>query len=159
VFCQIRLQPRARVRTKVAEDLGQLIDRYHPDWVFISDALLPYWSQAWKDSWQDLRVPFVGYIRADIKPDHLDWLIDRGMIGTGFGIESADETHRNMVLKKAISDDEIERTVRHLKARGAWFVPFFMTGTPGETFDHRVKTARMARTMSPYSITWAYEEL
>ena len=159
-FCQIRQQPAGmRIRMKVAEDLGQLTERYHPDHWFIGDALLPYHSQAWRDSWGDFRAPFFAYIRADITPEHLGWLIDRGMRGCAFGVESGDEDYRNRVLRKGLTDDEVWRTVNALEAAGVCYLPYFMSGTPGETMAIRTKTAQMARKMGGYAVTWAYEAL
>lgn len=159
-FCQIRQQPKGmRIRTKVEHDLRELTARYHPDLWFIGDALLPYFSQAWRESWGDFRAPFVAYIRADISPDDLGWLIDRGMTGCAFGVESGDEDYRNRVLRKGLTDDDLWRTVHALQRAGVWYVPYFMYGTPGETLVHRTKTAAMARTIGRYAVTWAYEAL
>ena len=159
-FCQIRLQPQGvRVRTKVEADLTELRDRYRPDLFFIGDATVPEFSAAWRASWGGFRYPFVCYIRPDITPERLGWLIDRGMVGCAFGIESGDESYRAAVLGKRITDDEVWRTVHTLRQRGIWFVPFFLTGTPGETMAIRTKTAQMAEAVGPYSVTWMYEEL
>jgi radical SAM superfamily enzyme YgiQ (UPF0313 family) len=159
-FCQIRQQPAGmRIRTKVADDLGELTDRYHPDLWFIGDAMLPYHSAAWRESWGEFRAPFVAYIRADITPEHLGWLIDRGLTGCAFGIESGDENYRNRVLRKHLTDAEIWQTVTALRAAGVWYVPYFMSGTPGETMVSRTRTARMARDIGRYAVTWAYEAL
>jgi len=159
-FCQIRQQaPGMRLRTRCEEDLSRLTAEYHPDLWFVGDALLPYHSEAWRASWGNFRAPFVGYIRADATPDQLGWLIDRGMKGCAFGVESGDEGYRNRVLRKGLTDDEVWRTVDILKRAGCWYVPYFMYGTPGETMAIRTKTARMARTIGRYAVTWAYEEL
>ena len=159
-FCQIRQQPKGmRIRTKVSEDLSELTARYHPDLWFIGDALLPYHSAAWRESWGEFRAPFVAYIRADIPPEQLAWLVDRGLTGCAFGVESGDEAYRNVVLRKGLTDEDVWRTVAALTRAGVWFVPYFMAGTPGETMASRTKTAEMARRIGPYAITWQYEEL
>lgn len=158
-FCQAQLQAKFRVRTKIEEDLGELVNRYHPDLFFIGDANLPYMVPKWRASWGNFRYPFASYIRADIKPEWLEWLIDRGMIGCAFGVESGDETYRNQVLHKSLSDSELWRTVETLRKHKLWYVPFFMTDTPGETFRHKTKTAQMVRTIGGYPITWQYDEL
>ena len=147
------------MRTKVEADLTELRDRYRPDLFFIGDATVPEFSAAWRASWGDFRHPFVCYIRPDIAPERLGWLIDRGMAGCAFGIESGDEGYRAAVLGKRITDDEVWRIVHTLRQRGIWFVPFFLTGTPGETMAIRTKTAQMAEAVGPYSVTWMYEEL
>jgi anaerobic magnesium-protoporphyrin IX monomethyl ester cyclase len=159
-FCQIRQQPAGmRIRTKVAEDLTDLTARYRPDLWFFGDALLPYHSATWRKSWGRFRHPFVAYIRADASPEALGWLVDRGLTGCAFGIESGDEDYRNRVLRKGLTDAAIWRTVEILRANGVWFIPYFMHGTPGETMAIRTKTAAMARAIGPYAMTWQYEEL
>jgi radical SAM superfamily enzyme YgiQ (UPF0313 family) len=158
-FCQVRFQPPFRVRTKVKEDLSEIIGRYHPELIYMPDAILPYFVPAWKASWENLRVPFVGYIRADIKPDDLEWLIDRGLKGCGFGIESGDERFRNESLKKELTDEQLWRTVDTLKRHGIWNYTFFMTGLPGESFIHKTKTAQMAEKFEKHTFVWQYEEL
>ena len=159
-FCQIRQQPQgSRVRTQVEADLTELRDRYQPDVFFIGDAQVPVDVKAWRESWGEFRHPFVSYIRADIQPERLAWLIDRGMIGCAFGVESGDEWFRNTVLRKQLDDAEIWRTVAALNTANVWFIPFFMSGTPGETMVQRTKTAQMAKQLGPYAATWTYEEL
>ena len=158
-FCQVRQQPAFRVRTKVEADLTELRERYQPDVFFIGDANLPYDVAGWRASWGEFRHPFVAYIRADIKPDRLAWLIDRGLVGCAFGVESGDEFFRNTVLRKQLDDAELWRTVAALNAAGVWFMPYFMAGVPGETLAQQTKTVQMARALGPLSILWKYEEL
>ena len=159
-FCQVRQQsPGYRIRTKVEEDLRYLSERYRPDWFFIGDAQMPYSSPKWRASWGEFRYPFAGYIRADIESDNLEWLIDRGMVGCALGVESGDEGYRNQTLRKDLTDAQLWKTVETLRRRGLWYVPFFMTGSPGETFLERTRTVEMARAIGKYSIIWQYEEL
>lgn len=159
VFCQSRTQPVFRVRTRVEEDLSEIYSRHLPDLFWIGDATLPYCSQAWRASWGEFRYPFAGYIRADIKPEHLEWLIDRGMVGCAFGVESGNECFRNDVLGKQLSDGQLWRTIEMLQKYKLWYVPFFMYGFPGETMKLRTDTALMERKIGGYPITWKYEQL
>lgn len=159
-FCQVRYQPRYRVRTRAFEDLTYLTDKYSPDVLVIGDAQLPYVSTEWRDSWGNFRYPFVAYIRADIDREILLWLIDRGMEGCAFGIESGDEKYRNDVLRKDLTDDQVWRTIDLLRDNGVWFSAFFMQGTPGETFKIRKKTFDMIDLIGDnMTIVWSYEEL
>ncbi len=159
-FCQIRHQPKGvRVRARVKEDLEHLAEVYRPDVFFIGDASLPYGNAAWRESWGDFRHPFVAYIRADIRPEHLTWLIDRGMIGCAFGVEAGDEQYRNAVLRKNLTDDALFRTVGILRDRSVDYVAFFMTGTPGETEAHQQKTLSMANALGGSYLCFHYEDL
>ena len=159
-FCQIQHQPKGmRIRRKMGEDLSFLRDKYNPDVFFLGDAMLPYHDRGWRESWGDFRHPFVCYLRADIKPETLEWLIERGMVGCAFGVESGDETFRNERLKKGLSDEQVFATVDVLRRCGVEYVPFFITDLPGENFLMKTKTAKMAATIGGYPIIWQYESL
>ena len=144
-FCQAHIAPRkTRVRHRVEEDLSYLIDRYGPDMFFIGDALIPYYDRKWKESWGDLRFPFLAYIRADIEPDDLMWLIDRGMKGCAFGVESGIEAYRNDILHKGVLDDEIFRTTRILAKHKIPYVQSYLYGAPFEKFEMITASVKFA---------------
>lgn len=159
-FCESAGQSKTlRIRYKVEEDLTQLRDAYRPDMFYFGDELFPYYSEAWRDSWGDFRHPFSALIRADISPVILEWLIDRGLAGCAFGIESGDEAYRNTVLGKKLTDAQIFQTVEILKKRGVQYVPFYMTDTPGETWAIKTKTLKMSRQIGGYPYFWQYENV
>ena len=162
-FCEVRTQPRqVRVRTKVKEDLAYLTGEYQPDIVYIADELAPVYHGGWRASWEDFEFPFIAYIRGDWHQDLLDWLIQKGMVGAMFGIESGNEQYRNEVLKKDLEDIHIWRTIEALNKGGVSFGAFFMTQTPKETFRLRLETEKMAekvREMGGKTVTWQYENL
>ena len=60
-----------------------------------------------------------------------------------FGVESGDETIRNEVLKKAITDDDIRRGAAILKQSGITFRTYNIVGFPGESFDDALKTVSL----------------
>lgn len=159
-FCLTRFQSQPpRVRTRVKEDLTELTEIYKPDLIFMGDALLPYWSRAWRESWGDFRYPFFAYIHAGIDQANLGWLIDRGLSACSFGIESGDERHRNEVLGKSLTDEQLWRTVETLKRHNIPFVPFYMTHSPGETFMIRKKTHDLKDKVGGFPVIWEYEQL
>ena len=159
-FCLVQKQPKKlRIRYKMEEDLRQITEQYKPDSIFIGDALLPYLSERWRQSWGDFRFPFFAYIRADIPSIILQWLIDRGMQSCSFGIESGDESYRNEVLKKMLTDEQIYETVDILKKNKVNYVPFYMSGAPGETFAMRAKTYEMKDKLGGRPVVWQYESL
>lgn len=159
-FCLTRFQsPLVRVRTRVEEDLTELTEIYKPDILFMGDALLPYWSRSWRESWGEFRYPFFAYIHAGISQDNLEWLIDRGLFACSFGVESGDETFRNDILKKSLSDEKLWHTVETLRRHKIHFVPFYMHGVPGETFTQTAKTFKLKDMIGGYPVVWEYEEL
>jgi len=148
-----------RIRRKMGEDLSLLSKRHNPDVFFLGDAMLPYHDRRWRESWGDFRHPFVCYIRADIEPETLEWLIERGLIGCAFGVEHGDEHFRNSVLKKHLTDEQLFATVETLQTNDIEYVPFFMTDFPGENFLMKTKTAKMAQKVGGYPVIWKYENL
>jgi radical SAM superfamily enzyme YgiQ (UPF0313 family) len=158
-FCQARLQPPRRVRTRVEEDLTEVLSTYRPDAIYFADATMPYDDEGWRESWGELRVPFCGYIRADIEPDTLLWLIDRGLTLCAFGVESGDEEYRNTVLGKRLTDDQIITTTSILNRNGVPYITFYMTGTPGESWLGLTRTLKATKRFGGILMVWQYQDL
>lgn len=159
-FCETSLQKIwVRIRRKVKEDLSLITEKYSPDAIVFGDALLPYYDQGWMDSWEDFHHSFVAYIRADIEPVKLNWLIDRGLVACAFGVESGDEQYRNEVLWKHLTDEQIFSTIEILDRRGVVSIPFFMKHSPGETFEIQKATHEMKSKLGGYPVMFDYEEL
>ena len=156
-FCEVQAQYKVpRIRTKVKEDVEYLKANYEFDVLFITDELCPYYSKEWRDSWGDLKVPFFAFIRADITEEQLLWMIDHGMVGCAFGVESGDEDFRNTVMRKGVTDSDIYRTVGILCEYDTYYAPFFMMKYPGETFKHRLATQKMARQIGGAPMIFEY---
>jgi radical SAM superfamily enzyme YgiQ (UPF0313 family) len=159
-FCAISLQPPGvRIRTKVGEDLELLTEIYKPDIVHFLDELIPYYDPAWRESWGDFKHPFVAYIRADILPEHLVWLRDKGMQGCFFGIETGNEQFRNQVLGKDLSDRQIRNTVSLLKEMGMPYMVSYIRGLPGETWEIQAETMEFYRELGGYPVICLYEDM
>ena len=160
-FCEVHFQQpvQQRIRYKVGEDLSQLLPRYSPDVVVLGDALPPYYDTKWRDSWEGMSLPFVSYLRADIKESELRWLHDRGLAGCFFGIESGNEAYRNQVLGKNLHDKDILRTVSVLNEMGVPFMAAYMRGTPDETWELQGETAKFMETVGGHPVVYHYESL
>lgn len=159
-FCAVSYQPLGvRIRTKVGKDLGRIIGEYSPDIIHFMDELIPYYDEAWRESWGDLNFPFAAYIRADISEKQLIWLKDHGLVGCFFGVESGNETYRNDVLGKKLSDRQIKRTVCQLKEMEIPFMASYMTEMPGETWPMKAETVRLSREIGGNPIFYRYENL
>ncbi|MFZ4856134.1 MAG: B12-binding domain-containing radical SAM protein [Desulfuromonadaceae bacterium] len=160
-FCDVQHQNgnRIRIRRKIETDLQYLTGRYTPEMVFMVDETLPYYDDDWRKSWGDFRYPFAAYIRADILESELLWLIDRGMVGCAFGVESGDEVYRNNVLHKGLLDSDIYRTTRILKQHGKHYIHFYMQGTKGETFLSRKKTYEMSKNLGGFGMIFNYTHI
>ena len=81
--------------------------------------------------------------------DAVDTLLLRSMKESGcalihYGIESASEKTRELI-RKPISNRQIEEAIRHTRDAGIASAGFFLFGFPGETESHWKETARFAR--------------
>jgi radical SAM superfamily enzyme YgiQ (UPF0313 family) len=139
----------------IRDDVQKLQREHSPDLIYILDELPPYYSREWRDQWTSLYTPFLSYIRADIKPEHLEFMIDHGMKVAAFGVESTDEDFRNIVLNKHVSDAQIKTTTSILRKHGVSYIPFYMTGIPGEV----PLDVDKVRAIGGYPITWQYQNL
>ena len=159
-FCEVQHQFKTpRVRTKVSEDLKQLRKTYKFDLLFITDELAPYYSKEWRDSWEDEKQDFFAFIRADIQPDILEWMLEIGMKGCAFGVESGDEAFRNKAMNKRLSDEQVFRTVDILDKSGIYYAHFYMLKYPGETFSQQLATYKMAKKLKGQPMIFEYSDV
>ncbi len=158
-FCEVRnLDQRIRIKTNIKQDLRQL-GHYNPDLFYFTDELLPYYNRGWREQMEGNQVPFLCFIRGDIQPSHLDFLIDNGAASVVMGVESGDEQYRNNQLNKRLTDKQLYRTVKQLDKRGVHRLTLFMRNTPGETNEMRDATYDMVETLGGDSIIFEYEAL
>jgi radical SAM superfamily enzyme YgiQ (UPF0313 family) len=156
-FCEVRNQDnRLRISHTIVEDVNLLVDSRHPDLIYLMDTTIPYCVPEWRDQWKHVYFPFQGYIRADIRPDDLMFLIDHGLWSTAFGVESANEKFRNDTLKKGVTDEQLMATVDLLQRHNVYYVPFFMSGVPGEPPDSAGGINAIIRRIRGYPMVWKY---
>lgn len=159
-FCEVQFQSsKIKIRTTIKEDMAFLHERYLPDMFYFLDELLPYYNIKWKEQMEGNTFPFTCYIRADIKESDLLFLINNGMTACAFGVESGDEEHRNAVLNKGLTNEELFRTVEILKDFDIDYIPFYMAGPPHETSYIKNKTEELIKEVGGYPMVWAYEDL
>jgi anaerobic magnesium-protoporphyrin IX monomethyl ester cyclase len=159
-FCQVSCQsPGVRIRAKVNSDLNRIVGAYKPDVIHFLDELIPYYNEHWQESWGEFKHPFVSYIRADITESQLVWLKDHGLSGCFFGIESGNERYRNEILKKNLSDKQIEKTVSMLKEMNIPFMASYMRGMPGESWEMQAETVSLSRRLGGNPVFYSYENI
>ncbi len=159
-FCETQLwnQP-VRIKHRIAQELDYLMDKYNPDMFYITDELMPYYRKDWLKQWKGNKYPFFGMIRADIKPETLNHLIDDGLKFCVFGIESGDEEYRNSILNKGLKDADIYKTVSILQNRNITYSPFYMSHTPYETDEIRAKTESMKKDIGGWPVMFKYTDI
>jgi radical SAM superfamily enzyme YgiQ (UPF0313 family) len=159
-FCETRYQPKGiRIKHTIKDDLLCLHAIYNPDLFYLMDEQPPYHLKEWRDQFSDLYFPFQCYIRADIEPRYLDFLIKHGLRLCAFGIETGSETLRNNGLKKNLTDKQIFQTINILKSNSISYVPFYMDGVPGETKKDKELTEEMIKKIGGFPIIWKYQNL
>lgn len=159
-FCEVQFQPKGlRIKHTIANDLNALKDKYCPDLIYLMDELPPYYFQDWRSQWEGLHVPFISFIRADIKPDELDFMIKHGLKVTAFGVESGSESFRNKTLRKGITDEQINQTVRILNENNVVYMPFFISNIPGEADNDKKETQSMIENIGGFPMVWEYQNL
>lgn len=109
------------------------------DDIFIMDKnWFSNFSQRYKD---EIGLPYSFGVRADLIDDDIAYrLKESGCRWVYFGIESGNESIRNNIIKKDISNEEIINCAKSLKRHGVPFGTFNMVGIPGETTEDAMQT-------------------
>jgi len=158
-FCEVRNLPQqVRVKTSIKRDL-EILGGMVPDMFYFTDETIPYYMRSWREQIKDNKTPFLSFLRADIQPAHLDFLIDNGLQACAIGVESGNEKYRNTVLKKGVTDAQIYRTLDRLDRSGVDRLTLFMRNTPQETDEMRYETFDMIDKIGGHSVIFEYEAL
>lgn len=89
-------------------------------------------------------IPFICQIRADLLTlEVAKALKEAGCCRVSFGLESGDESLRNLLLKKSLSDDQIRKAASFLRRVGLPFFTTNMMGLPGERLEEAFKTLKL----------------
>lgn len=158
-FCEVATQPKAlRLRKRFVHDMDALAERYKPDLFHIGDELAPYYDKGWMREMQKNTHPFMAYVHAGIPADKLEALIDVGLQGCAFGVESIDQEFRNKTFKKGLSDKRLFEAVDVLQRRGVDYINFYLTGYPGQK-EGVDETQAFAARLGGEHVIWQYEQL
>lgn len=158
-FCDSQYQSKdVRIKTTIRQDLDLLYEKTTPDIFVFLDELLPYYREDWRQQMEGNKYSFQCYIRADIKPAHLLFLIENGMKVCAFGVEST-EKHRNEILGKGLNDKDLFLTVEILNSYGIKYVPFYMSEAPFETDEIIDGRNELIKKVGGYPIVWQYEDM
>ena len=80
-------------------------------------------------------------VRPNVVTDELArQLVDAGLLSVGIGIESGNETMRNKILERNISEDQILSACHAFRERGTRIKTYNMLGLPGETYGMAKET-------------------
>jgi radical SAM superfamily enzyme YgiQ (UPF0313 family) len=164
IFCARNLGKKIRSRPPehVVEELGYIIDRFHPKRVTFEDetfGLLPertkeILSLMIKKSFQK-KVSFGCQTRADVADRELYQMMRRaGFRGISVGIESGNQEILK-TIKKNMTLDQAEKAVTLAKSVGLKIHCFFILGHPHETIETIRDTIDFAVKLKPHRVSFA----
>ncbi len=139
---------RKRSRESVISEIKQVRDRYGLGFVVFTDDTFTTdrdYLYGFLDLYErEIRVPFSCQTRANEVDREMAQALKRaGCHTVAFGIESASERIREGVLRKGITDAQIENAARVFKEKGLTFGVYSIIGAPTETVAEAVATLRM----------------
>lgn len=178
-YCSLRImgsRRRARSAANIAEECGQMLDRFgyvQPSFV---DPIFPLGKQEGLDYAAELirrglhrKQVWITETRVDaVDLELLQALRESGLKRIMFGFEAADEAELK-TLRKGARLDQAAKAVEWSRKAGVEVIGFFMLGVPGATRESMQRNIDYAQTLDldfakytvfvPYPGTPSYEEL
>lgn len=103
---------------------------------------------------KEIGLPFkINSTPVALDEDRVKRLKSAGCFAVKMGVESGNETVRNRILNKNLSEDSIVDAARLLKKYGIRFQTFNMVGSPGESLSMAFETYALSRRIRP-DFTW-----
>jgi len=103
---------------------------------------------------QRFQVPFICSMRADaVNRNVVSALKTAGCFNVVIGVESGDESVRNNLLKKNITDEQLRNAAALFNEYGINFCTTNIMGLPGETLDQALRTITFNLELKP-AFTW-----
>jgi radical SAM superfamily enzyme YgiQ (UPF0313 family) len=138
----------------VIEELRGVKDEYGLELVYFQDdtwVLNKKWLYEFLPRYKkEVGLPFIAYVRANMVDDELAFkLKDAGCRVVDMGVETGDETRRNAILRKGITDNDLVTAARLFRKYKLRFRTTNMLGLPGETLNDAFKTLEVNITLKP----------
>ncbi len=141
---------RIRRIEPVIEECRELRDRHHVKTIYFADDVFgmskPWLYEFMEVYRREVGLPFICLVRADLvasDPDYARNLKAGGCKSVFFGVESGNETLRNRVLVKQLTDDQIVQGARYLHEAGIPFRTYNIVGLPDETMKDAFSTVEL----------------
>ncbi len=151
---------RFRSVENVMQELQEIKNRHDPTCFFFHDDTLIHKNRkdycfAFLTTYsKKINLPFSCLVRADAVTEELIRLLkDTGCYFISFGVESGNETLRNMILKKQLKDEDILNCANLLHKYKIPFATFNMAGLPDETLHDVWDTVIINMKIKP---AWAW---
>jgi radical SAM superfamily enzyme YgiQ (UPF0313 family) len=154
---------RMRSPESVAEEIGQIKERYHPDQIRVVDDVLGIdrrWLKKWHDALlaQDAVIPFEALSRVDLVDEEMIRLLrEIGCRRLAFGAESGSQKVLD-AMQKGTRVEQIRRAAELCRKHGIETYFYIMLGYPGEEWTDIQATIDLLRATRPdeFSSTVAY---
>jgi radical SAM superfamily enzyme YgiQ (UPF0313 family) len=149
---------RKRSVENVLEEIHALNQQYPVKTIRFEDDLFGV-SREWLLSFCEeyprrFSIPFICSMRADaVDGEVAAALKQAGCFNVVIGVESGDETIRNDLLKKRITDEQLRRTAELFHDNTLNFCTTNILGLPGETVTEALKTLTFTLDLKP-AFTW-----
>jgi len=136
---------RFRGPREIIDEIKMIRQRYPLNTVFFNDDMFIFNNQ-WLHKFlplykNEIGLPFYVSARADtITGDIVSLLKEAGCKCVSFAIESGNESLRNRVLGKTLTDQQIVDSAALLRQHGIKFATYNMIGIPGETIENVFET-------------------
>jgi anaerobic magnesium-protoporphyrin IX monomethyl ester cyclase len=154
---------RKRGTDSLITEIKETVQRYHlelirfPDDTFIANRrwVLDF-LQKYK---KDINLPYTALARAnELDEDVVNMLKISGCLNIYFGVESGNETLRNQILKKNLTNNQIINAANLLKKYKVKFGTYNMFGLPDETLPLALETIQFNKTLRPdYTINNVFQ--
>lgn len=144
---------RARSAKNVFAEIEELVKKYNVEEIFIIDDNFTFNKKRVVKlcklilrSGLKFRWNTPNGVRADLLDLQLVMMMKKaGCVNTCIGIEAGNEKVRNEIIKKRLSQKEIEKAIKVCSKVGLPIVGFFILGIPGETEETFKDTIRMVK--------------
>lgn len=135
---------------RMIQELSTVIERYGAKSIRFDDDLFAVngkWVGEFLEFYRrEINLPFTCYLRANlVNEDIVRKLKMGGCFLSYFGIESGNQENRNKILKKNITNDQIEKTSQLLRKHAIDVGTFNMLCLPGETIEQAFETINLNR--------------
>ncbi len=146
---------RFRSAGKVIEEIQQQVHRYpeagsvtfHDDTFNLNKDYLKELCGMYARA---IRLPFRCNVRADLlDAETLSWLKKANCAVIWIGVEAGNDSIRNRVLRKNLSQDQLLRAFDLARKAGIQTRAFNMIGSPGETKEDILETIRLNQRLAP----------
>ncbi len=158
LFRDIGKYNRERPIRSLIDEICLMKERYQLDLVFFNDENFLQMNEGrlgeFCREYKAVGLPFFIATRANtlLKQERVKILKDAGCVTVGIGIECGNESFRNKILNKNVSDQVIERAFSNCRDAGIRTTAYIMIGLPFETEENIVETAKFCRRVRANSV-------